>query len=472
MDPFGDNLTQTTERSAGVILTNSRYSLGATHCCTAFDSATKEFSLEQKRLELNPCGENIERMKSWLRHILLLLCLSLATNAYAQITADMVVSQDGTTIGTITIELDHIAAPMATANFIGLASGTLPWIDSTTGVVQYNKPYYDGLTFHRVIDGFMNQGGSQNGLGTDGPGYAFQDSVEVNNGLDHALPYRISMANSGFDSNGSQFFLTVEATTWLDGKHIVFGQVKETGLSRGVVDSINKVAVVDPANQDYRPVVSVIIGSVTVHYNGVTFDPTAQGLPAVSSPALAAAIKPSTSHIEFNQPAGSSFHLAYSGDLTNWTKSSTRTVHIDASPLTSFSMPEDAIRAPRQFFSPALVREHPDTWMPSTLANQTLTVEFNAAAPMVFVFDATGDTASWGYQTLSGTATVVSAYTHTHYGAYFVLELPTLEERYWEFNDMRLTTGTPFEITGTHSLKLYNSVAAIRNALGTFTLTK
>lgn len=461
-----------TKRSTGVILTDRIDSFGALLRRDAFDSVDQGFTLAQKRLELHSYVKNIERMKSWLRHILLLLSLSLATNANAQITADMVVSQDGTTIGTLTIELDHIAAPMATANFIGLASGKLPWIDSTTGVVQYNKPYYDGLTFHRVIDGFMNQGGSPNGLGTDGPGYAFHDGVEVNNGLDHALPYRISMANSGFDSNGSQFFLTVAPTTWLDGKHIVFGQVQETGDSRGVVDSINKVAVVDPATSDNRPVLPVIIESVTVHYNGVTFDPSAQGLPAVSSPALAATITPSTSQIEFNQPAGSSFHLAYSGDLTNWTKSSTRALEIEDSPQASFPVPENAIGSSQQFFSPALVTYNPDTWMPSTLANQTLTVEFSAAALMVFVFDATGDTASWSYQTLSGTATVVSAYTHTHYGAYFVLELPTLEELYWEFNDMRLTTGTPFEITGTHSLKLYNSVAAIGNAPGTFTLTK
>lgn len=370
----------------------------------------------------------------------LILFLSLATNAHAQITADMVVSQGDSTLGTITIELDHLAAPMATANFIGLASGTLPWIDSTTGVVQYNQPYYNGLIFHRVMDGFMNQSGSQNGLGTDGPGYAFQDGFEVNNGLDHALPYRISMANSGLDSNGSQFFLTVAPTTGLDGIHIVFGQIKETGPSRGVVDSINNVAVVNN-----RPVVPVIIDSVTVHYNDVNFDPSTQGLPAVSSPALAEPITPSTSQIEFNQPAGSTFHLAYSGDLINWTTTSTRTLGIEDNPLTSFAMPVGASGASRQFFSPALVIEDPDTWMPSTLANQILTVEFNAAAPMVFVFDATGLTATWSYQEQSGTATFYPdhTYDYIHYQAYCLLDLPTYVDRYWQFNNMRLTGAPP-----------------------------
>jgi peptidyl-prolyl cis-trans isomerase A (cyclophilin A) len=404
---------------------------------------------------------------------LLLSLFALASSADAQITADMVVSQSGSTIGTITIELDHAAAPMATGNFIGLASGTLAWIDSTTGVVQYNKPYYNGLTFHRIIDGFMNQGGSQNGLGNDGPGYVFQDGVEINNGLDHALPYRISMANSGLDSNGSQFFLTVAATAWLDGKHIVFGQIKETGPSRGFVDSINNLEVVDAENSDDRPVVPVIIDSVTVHYNGVTFDPHDQGLPAVSSPALDAPIKPSTGDIGFNQPAGSTFHLAYSGDLTNWTKSSTRTLGIEGSPLTSFPVPAGAIGASRQFFSPALVSEHPDTWMPSTIANQTLTVEFNAPAPMVFVFDATGSTASWSHQDQSGSAIIVHSYSFIHYQAYFALELSNFVDRYWQFDSMRLTTGTTTEITGSHSVKLFdiNGMNG-RDASGTFTLTK
>lgn len=196
---------------------------------------------------------------------------------------------------------------------------------------------------------------------------------------------------------------------------------------------------------------------------------------AVSSPALAEPITPSTSQIEFNQPAGSTFHLAYSGDLINWTTTSTRTLGIEDNPLTSFAMPVGASGASRQFFSPALVIEDPDTWMPSTLANQILTVEFNAAAPMVFVFDATGLTATWSYQEQSGTATFYPdhTYDYIHYQAYCLLDLPTYVDRYWQFNNMRLTGGTPSEITGTHTLRLYDSGGNYsRDEPGTFTLTK
>lgn len=415
--------------------------------------------------------------------LILTLLLALESQASDPITADMVVSQGGDELGTITIEFDHEAAPMATANFIGLASGKLSWIDSTTGVVQHNKPYYDGLTFHRVIDGFMNQGGSQNGLGNDSPGYTFQDGAEVTNGLDHSLSYRISMANSGLNSNGSQFFLTVGTPTWLDGKHIVFGQIKDTGPSRSVVDAINNVDVIDAdgpdndintsADNDNRPVDPVIIDSVTVDYHGINFDPSAQGLPIVSSPTLAAPITPATTTLEFIQPAGSTFHLAYSDDLTNWSRSSPRTLDINDTPFSSFPMPGAATGGPRQFFSPALVTYNPDTYMPASLANQTLTVDFNEATPMVFVFDATGETASWSHLELSGTATFYASYSYNHFQAFLGLDLPTHPERYWQLNSMRLTGGSPTEISGTHSLSLFDSSTNfIRSEPDTFTLTK
>jgi hypothetical protein len=112
--------------------------------------------------------------------------------------------------------------------------------------------------------------------------------------------------------------------------------------------------------------------------------------------------------------------------------------------------------------------------MPSTLANKTLTVEFNAAEPMVFVFDATGLTATWSFQEQSGTATIYHAYDYIHYQAYLTLDLPTYVDRYWQFyNNMRLTGGTPTQITGTHTLRLYNSDSSYnRDEPGTFTLTK
>ena len=137
-------------------------------------------------------------------------------------------AQDGifadftTSLGSFTCQLDYTNAPQATANFIGLAAGQRAWMEATSGGVRTNA-FYDGLTFHRVIAGFMIQGGSPNGQGTDGPGYVFPD--EFTPLLRHNAPGTLSMANSGTNSNGSQFFIAVTNAYWLDDVHTVFGKV-------------------------------------------------------------------------------------------------------------------------------------------------------------------------------------------------------------------------------------------------------
>jgi peptidyl-prolyl cis-trans isomerase A (cyclophilin A) len=115
-------------------------------------------------------------------------------------------------------------APNTVANFIGLAEGTKEFSDPRSGQ-KVKKPFFDGLTFHRVIPNFMIQGGCPLGTGTGGPGYRFAD--EFNASLRHDKTGKLSMANSGPNTNGSQFFVTVAATPWLDGKHTVFGEVVE-----------------------------------------------------------------------------------------------------------------------------------------------------------------------------------------------------------------------------------------------------
>jgi len=122
--------------------------------------------------------------------------------------------------GAITIKLEHEKAPMTVANFVGLAEGTVENTASEKGA-----PYYDGLTFHRVIADFMIQGGDPTGTGAGGPGYQFED--EIHPELTHDRPGTLSMANAGPATNGSQFFITHGPTTWLDGKHTVFGYVVE-----------------------------------------------------------------------------------------------------------------------------------------------------------------------------------------------------------------------------------------------------
>ena len=134
-----------------------------------------------------------------------------------------------TTRGTIVCQLHYQKTPMTVMNFVGLAQGK---ISSTQ---PPGKPFYDGLIFHRVINNFMIQGGDPQGSGRGGPGYRFPD--EIHSSLKHDTAGILSMANAGPSTNGSQFFITHNATPWLDGKHTVFGKVFQ---GQGVVNAIRQ----------------------------------------------------------------------------------------------------------------------------------------------------------------------------------------------------------------------------------------
>ena len=151
-------------------------------------------------------------------------------------------------------------APETVANFTELATGKREWLNPRTGEPT-TDPLYDGVIFHRVIAGFMIQGGDPLGTGTGGPGYRFDDEIAPE--LNFTEPYVLAMANAGKQggrgTNGSQFFITVAPTTWLQGKHTIFGKVNDAD-SQAVVDSI---AAVETGPMD-RPVEDVVINSVTV----------------------------------------------------------------------------------------------------------------------------------------------------------------------------------------------------------------
>ena len=139
-----------------------------------------------------------------------------------------------TSQGDIVIKLFPDQAPETVQNFVGLAEGTKEWIHPETGATSTAR-FYDGLGFHRVIKGFMIQGGCPLGTGTGGPGYQFKDEPHPDLTFDE--PYKLAMANAGPGTNGSQFFVTVAPTTWLNNKHTIFGEVTDAD-SRHVVDAI------------------------------------------------------------------------------------------------------------------------------------------------------------------------------------------------------------------------------------------
>jgi peptidyl-prolyl cis-trans isomerase A (cyclophilin A) len=158
--------------------------------------------------------------------------------------------------GDVVIELFDTHAPVTVDNFVGLAEGTKEWVDPKTRQISTEK-LYDGLVFHRVIPGFMIQGGDPLGTGMGGPGFEFAD--EFHPDLQFDRPYLLAMANAGPNTNGSQFFITVAPTTWLNRKHSIFGEV--TGeSSKAVIDAIAGTA----TDRFDRPVEPIIIESVTI----------------------------------------------------------------------------------------------------------------------------------------------------------------------------------------------------------------
>src|SRR6188472_3964522 len=159
-----------------------------------------------------------------------------------------------TTEGRFTIQLFEKEAPQTVANFVGLAEGTKEWTDPGTG--QKGKgPFYDGVIFHRVINGFMIQGGDRLGQGTGGPGYTFGD--EFNPKLRHDRAGILSMANAGPNTNGSQFFITLGPTPHLDNRHSIFGEVVD-GL-----DVVKKIGRARTGAGD-RPTPDIVIQTVTI----------------------------------------------------------------------------------------------------------------------------------------------------------------------------------------------------------------
>jgi peptidyl-prolyl cis-trans isomerase A (cyclophilin A) len=189
-----------------------------------------------------------------------------------------------TTMGRLTCKFYDKEAPVTVANFIGLAEGTKDWTDNKTLQKMHHQPFYNGTTFHRVIPGFMIQGGDRMGDGTGDPGYFFQD--EIDPALTFDEPGRLAMANSGpgpsgGGTNGSQFFITEDAVPQLNGKHTIFGQCDAHSVL--LVASIARVE----RNENDKPLTPVVITRVTIVRDGQPMPPL-PALPPAPAPAPAA----------------------------------------------------------------------------------------------------------------------------------------------------------------------------------------
>ncbi|MGO9777995.1 MAG: peptidylprolyl isomerase [Terracidiphilus sp.] len=224
-----------------------------------------------------------------LQHTLLLpaLAAAFAVAAYAQTSNDLpdapaataaaLIRPNGPTVvmdtsmGRITCQFYQKQAPKAVANFIGLAEGTQEWTDPTTHLKHHSKPYFNGTIFHRVIPGFMIQGGDPTGTGMGDPGYAFRDEFDPN--LNFDKPGRLAMANSGPNTNGSQFFITEQAYDSLNQHYTLFGQCDDASVD--VVKAIARV----PRDGNDKPLTPVVLKKVTIVREGQPLPP-----PPVAAP--------------------------------------------------------------------------------------------------------------------------------------------------------------------------------------------
>ncbi|MBC2607322.1 peptidylprolyl isomerase [Pelagicoccus albus] len=247
----------------------------------------------------------------------LLLATRLANAADIAFTPseDGVYAVFSTSQGEFAAKLYYDLVPLTVANFVGLAEGSVLIWDAEEQTATSEK-FYNGLTFHRVIEDFMIQGGSPNGLGTDGPGYGIPDEIRAD--LTHSKSGILSMANSGPNSGGSQFFITVEPTAWLDGKYAVFGEIVD-GLEN--VEAISEVPVIDPDASNHKPITDVVINEVTILRVGTEaqqFDPRNYDVPNVLFPEIKMDLQATPQVARFDRRINANYLIKQSTDLENW----------------------------------------------------------------------------------------------------------------------------------------------------------
>lgn len=357
-----------------------------------------------------------------------------------------------TSMGNFTCQLSYSNSPVAVANFIGLATGERPWLDLITGEVRTNA-FYDGLTFHRVISGFMIQGGSPNGKGTDGPGYYFVD--QFNPLLTFGTPWLLAMANSGPDSNGSQFFITVEPYTSGNNTYVIFGRVVS---GTNVVSAINKVA----TDANDKPLTNVVIQQVSIRRVGdaaQAFDVNAYSLPLVTNIPLSIAGGSQQVSLTFSNRIYADNRLYSATNLSSWTLNS---LGIETTAPTSNSV-QVITDSPQKFFRFAQVQYLSSTFAPKDILGRTLTMVFSAGqGTNTIVFNSTGG-GTYNFPGVnSGSVTSYTWSQEAYRGLLWPIQYSQLNEMTLQLNFTSTKAGsfsgtvygTPqFSVSGTFSLE-------------------
>ncbi len=382
---------------------------------------------------------------SALQRFILILCLC-ASRLVAQ---DGIFADFSTSLGNFTCQLAYDKAPRTVANFISIATGERAWLDIPTGSAK-RTPFYNGLTFHRVVSGFVIQGGSPKGDGTDGPGYTFKDEFDPT--LRHSAAGVLSMANSGLNSNGSQFFITLAATSFLDDVHSIFGNVT-SGLN--IVQAIGAVAV----DANSKPLTPVVMNSITIRRVGtaaLAFNASAQGLPTVGGAAPTLVKNGANFLLQFNRALYSEYTLYDSTNLSTWSKAKVA-LYVTTPPAGDLDVTATAGQAKHFYRIPQIAYAGP-LYTPPSHFNKTLTLNFNGGiGTIIFVFDGTGLGTSNYVGSSTGTITS-SSWTQEAYRAQlvvqstnlvpFVLSLAFTSAGGGTFRGTAYTT-TPSTVTGT-----------------------
>ncbi|MDA1068060.1 MAG: peptidylprolyl isomerase [Verrucomicrobia bacterium] len=232
--------------------------------------------------------------------------------------ATFTITHGGDPFGEFTCKLEYQKAPMTVANFVSLAKGTLGWVDPVGRTVKKGVPFYDGIAFHRIDRTFVIQGGSPNGEGIGGPGYTFPD--EFHPDLFHGARGVLSMVNSGPNSNGSQFFITIEDSPFLDGKHAVFGAVLPEDID--VITSIVTDVPLDFPESTYaKPIKDLVTEKVVITAIGAeaqAFSEANYGLPILDHIQTTMAREGESFSLQFPQERFHEYESSRSEDLEEW----------------------------------------------------------------------------------------------------------------------------------------------------------